>query len=110
MEVLKPVLEVLESGPDGVEALRLRHRRLVILRPESLHEHEAAATFSASSSVAAISCDPRLRLDLILRGFGKGSGGFEEMGPRYGVDGVADLVVEVTDPLQHRLHCPSHRS
>lgn len=121
MKELELVLEVLERGANGVEAPRLGHGRVPVhlrrRRPKILHEDEA--TLPVTATAAGVVPNPlrrrRRRVDpglLTGAGFAEGLDGFEEVGAGDRVDCVADLVVQIPDPLQHRLHLlhlPSHR-
>lgn len=106
MEELEMVLEVLEGGSDGVETPRLRRHRGAVLRSRQkiFGEHEPSFPVTAAR--------PRRRLHGAGVGLCQGLDGAEEVGAGEGVDGVADLVVEVPDPLHHRLdlllHLPPH--
>lgn len=110
MEELELVLEVLEGGPDGVEAPRLRHHRFVLVGPEILDKHEPSPPLTFPSG----SLHRHRRVLVFAGGLAEGLDRFEEVGPGDCVDGVADLVVKVPDPLQQcldllHLHLPSHR-
>ncbi|RWW44544.1 hypothetical protein BHE74_00049682 [Ensete ventricosum] len=105
MEELELVFEVLEGGSDGVETPRLRRHRGAVLRSRQkiFGEHEPSLPVTAAGL--------RCRFQVAGVGLGQGLDGAEEVGAREGVDGVADLVVEVPDPLQHLLdllHLPAH--
>lgn len=112
MEEFELVLEVLEGGANGVQALGLEDRHVIVVDTELLDEDE--------SRPAALS------IRIVVRRFllpveAKLVGGFpgrildriEEMSPGNRVDGVAELVVQIPDFLEHGLnlvdlHFPFH--
>lgn len=95
MDELELVLEALEGGSDGIKPLGLGDGGIV-LEPELLHEDEPGP-------VVAGACLPGL-VGAGVEGIVGLAEGLEEMGSGDGVDGIAELVVEVPYPLQHGLH------
>ena len=103
MKELELVFEVLECCPYGVEALCFEDGGVIVFGTEVLDEDEAAAVFGGGRRVSVADVVG------VLKGFDRA----EEVGPGDGVDGVAELVVEVPDFLQNRfdfldLHVPFH--
>lgn len=111
MEEFELVLEVLEGGANGVQALGLENRHVIVVDPELLDEDE-----SRPAALAVRVVVPRLLLpvEAKLVGFpGRILDRIEEMSPGDRVDGVAELVVQIPDFLEHGLnlvdlHFPFH--
>lgn len=108
MKELKLVLEVLQRRADGVEAPGLRYRGAFVLNfhPKILDVDEPTLPISLT-----------INLRSYQRRLVPSSAGVlnqaEEVRARDSVDGVADLVMKVPDPLQNcfhllHLHPPSH--
>lgn len=122
MKELELVFQILQSRADGVEALGLLHR--LIVDSELLDEHVptgrrpvvlgggvGAEQLLLVLLLRLLRRRWRRRRRLLLLRLPEGPDGAEEVRPRNGVDGVAELVVEVPDLLQNRLHLIDlHRS
>ncbi|KAL0905989.1 hypothetical protein M5K25_024445 [Dendrobium thyrsiflorum] len=96
-------------GPDGVEAPCLSQGG-VLIRPETLNENVPTTSFIASVSQVSIRW-----MVLLLRRPGEILDGFQEVSSGDRMDGVANLVMEVPDPLQDcfdlfHLHLPFHQT
>ncbi|KAH0449926.1 hypothetical protein IEQ34_020618 [Dendrobium chrysotoxum] len=99
----------LKERPDGVEAPCLSQGG-VLIRPETLNENVPTTSFIASVAQVSIRW-----MVLFLRRPGKILDGFQEVSSGDRMDGVANLVMEVPDPLQDcfdlfHLHLPFHQT
>ena len=106
MEELELVFEVLEGGPDGVEALGFADGgvavTVVVGGPEVLDENETGRAVIRGGV-------GKVRWRVVFEDFD----GSEKVGSGDGVNGVAELVVEVPNFLHNRfdflhLHIPFH--
>lgn len=92
-KALELVLEVLERGADGVQAPGLLS--------EGRQRGDLVSAARAEAQTPAL--DVHEAGGGLVRGGGAAADGAQEVGAGEGVDGVADLVVEVPDGLQHGL-------
>ena len=114
MEELELVFEVLEGGPDGVEALGFADGGVIVIvvvigdgeRSKVLDENETGGAVIGSGDGGV----GKVRWRVVeFEGFD----GSEKVGSGDGVNGVAELIVEVPNFLHNRfdflhLHIPFH--
>lgn len=113
MEELELVFEVLEGGPDGVEALGFADGGVIVIvvvigdgeRSKVLDENETGGAVIGSGDGGV----GKVRWRVVFEDFD----GSEKVGSGDGVNGVAELVVEVPNFLHNRfdflhLHIPFH--
>nr|GMC67100.1 uncharacterized protein LOC109165304 [Ipomoea batatas] len=121
MEEFKLVLEVFEGGSDGIEALSFMNRRRVIflINSKLLHENEAGRLIVLPSGVlVGVGSRSLLRtvVEVQIVGLSRLVDGVQEVSSGDGMDGVAELIVQIPDFLQHGfdlflffdLHFPFH--
>lgn len=110
MEELELVFEILESGPNSIQALSLLNRLLIHIDPELLNEHKPRTSFALRIIVGGFP----LPLEIEIIGFpGRIFDGVEEMRTRNGVNSVAELIVQIPYLLENDfnlvyLHLPYH--
>nr|GMD82496.1 hypothetical protein BHE74_00049682 [Ipomoea batatas] len=102
----KLVLEVFEGGSDGIEALSfMNHRRVIFLiKSKLLHENEAGRLIVLPSGVlVGVGSRSLLRavVEVQIVGLARLVDGAQEVSSGDGMDGVAELIVQIPDFLQH---------
>lgn len=90
MEELELILETLKCTPNRIQTLGLLNRRVIILiNSKILYKHEARGPLI----LLRIGEGRFLLVGEEMVGFTEGFDGIEEVRPRNGVNGIAELVV-----------------
>lgn len=87
MEKLELVLKVLERGANGIEALGLPYRRVIVVLDSEVLDKDEAGPVLINNGVVCVG------VALLIGGVPQGLDGVEELSSGNRVNGVAELIV-----------------